>query len=159
MADLKGFRPDPTPPNPSKSGKGPIPAGQYLVMATSSELRDTKAKTGQYLEVEFTILEGDQKDLRVWNKFNIVNPNPEAERISKEQLSALAHAVQVLNPRDSVDFHGKPLWIRVGIDGNGYNKITAYEPREAGIQVQAPAYGTKAMSQTDFDQQDDAIPF
>lgn len=64
----------------------PVPQGTYLVIADDVELRDTKAGDGQYLNVKFKILDGEQDGRMVYHRFNIKNKNEKATNIGLSQL-------------------------------------------------------------------------
>ncbi|MGQ9636057.1 MAG: DUF669 domain-containing protein, partial [Bryobacteraceae bacterium] len=87
----------------------PIPAGKYLAMITASEMKPNKAGTGSYLELVFTIVEGEYKGRQLWGRLNLDNPNELAVKIARAELSAICRAVGVLTPRDSVELHNLPL--------------------------------------------------
>jgi hypothetical protein len=127
-------------------GFDPIPAGKYLAVITESEMKATKAGTGQYLELVFEVAEGPYKGRKLWDRLNIHNPNKTAEQIAKGQLSALCRAVGVMEPRDSVELHGLPLTITVvqktrSDTGEPSNEIKKYEKRDAVIGTPQQAAG------------------
>ena len=133
MADLQGFDANKVEP---RAAMDPIPAGRYLAMLNSSEMKANKSGTGQFLELVFTIVEGEYKNRQLWARLNLVNPNELAVKIAQAELSALCRAVNVLTPRDSVELHGLPLTLRVKLKkradtGELTNVIFGYEPREA----------------------------
>lgn len=114
----------------------PIPAGKYLAMITASEMKPTQAGTGSYLELVFTILEGEYKGRQLWTRLNLDNHNELAVKIARAELSAICRAVGVLTPRDSVELHNLPLVIRVACKKRKdtdeiANVIKEYEKRDA----------------------------
>lgn len=118
------------------SSFGPIPAGKYVAAITSSEMKSNKAGTGSYLELVFTILEGEYKGRQLWVRLNLDNPNETAVRIARSELSAICRAVGVLTPRDSVELHNLPLTIRVACKKRKdtdamVNVIQGYEKQES----------------------------
>lgn len=94
-------------------GFDPIPAGKYQAVITESEMKQTKNGTGQYLQLEFEVIERDYKGRKVWARLNLENSNSEAVRIARAELSAICRAVNVPQPRDSVELHNLPLTITV----------------------------------------------
>lgn len=81
----------------SSSGEGggwsAFPSGEYRVMVTKAEVKDTKAGTGKRLALELTVLSNDELNGRIhWEGLNIVNPNEVAQRIAHEHLAMLADA-------------------------------------------------------------------
>lgn len=57
-----------------------------------------KPGTGEYLQLEFEIIEGEYRNRKVWTRLNINNPNPDAVRMAQADLSAICHAVNVIQP-------------------------------------------------------------
>lgn len=136
---------------PAKSRDfGPMPAGPYDVEITGAEVKDTKAGTGQYLEVENTIISPEQfAGRKVWARINIANQNTEAERIGREELSALCRAVGIAVLKDSDQLFQKILRVRLKIDRrdptNPRNEITGYESHGGAappVNTQRPAANT-----------------
>jgi hypothetical protein len=130
----------------------PLPAGWYNVMMTGSEMKPTKDGTGAYLACEYTVMDGQYANRKVFSNLNIRNNNPTAQEIAYKQLSAICHAVGVIQCQDSGELHGKPLKIKVKvrIDKTGEyepsNDITAYKNIDEQVQGGAPA-GNPAMQQ------------
>ena len=110
MANLNGFNASQVEPSNSFD---PLPAGKYVAAITESEMRPTKNGSGSYLQLTFTILEGDYRNRVLWARLNLNNSNATAVKIARGELSAICHAVGVLQPRDSVELHNLPLVITV----------------------------------------------
>ncbi len=92
------------------TGGTPLPAGMYHGVVTRTQLKDTKDKTGMYLEVEFDITHpGEFGNRKFWDRFNIQNKSAEATRIGKEQLSDLAKAAGLQVLSEDTDLHGKEV--------------------------------------------------
>lgn len=132
MANLGNF--DATKVDPNTSFE-PIPAGKYTAVITASEMKPNKAGTGQYLELTFTIIEGEHQNRQLWARLNLEHPNEVAVKIARGQLSAICRAVGVLQPRDSVELHNLPLMITVKCKrredtGDITNEITNFTKRE-----------------------------
>ncbi len=138
MAHLNGF--NATEVEPTSSFE-PLPAGKYLAAITESEMKPTKNGSGSYLQLTFTILEGEYKNRVVWARLNLNNSNATAVKIARSELSAICRSVGVMTPRDSVELHNIPLVItvkckkRTDVDEIS-NEIRGYEPKNA-----APAAG------------------
>ena len=144
MANLNGFNATEVEPTTSFE---PLPAGKYLAAITESEMKPTKSGSGSYLQLTFTILEGEYKNRVLWARLNLNNPNATAVKIARSELSAICHAVGVMQPRDSVDLHNLPLVITVKLKkrddtGELTNEIKGYARKDAtganGQQPQAP---------------------
>lgn len=108
-----------------------IPAGWYNVVADESELKPTREGTGSYLQMRFSVVDGQYQGRKIFTNFNIQNTNSQTVEIAYKQLSALAHAVGVLNVQDSSQLHNIPLRIKVKVkagDGtyDARNEVGAY---------------------------------
>lgn len=114
----------------------PIPAGKYLATITASEMKPNKAGTGQFLELVFTIIEGEFKNRSLWARLNLDNPNELAVKIARAELSAICRAVGVMAPGDSTELHNLPLVIRVRCKKRKdtdeiVNEISGFDKRDA----------------------------
>ncbi|UYM14281.1 DUF669 domain-containing protein [Endozoicomonas euniceicola] len=78
--------------NPAQ-GFEPLPNGEYIAMISEAELKNTKAGTGQYIKFVWTVMDGEYSGRKVWSNHNIVNPNQTAQKIGREEISAIAHAI------------------------------------------------------------------
>ena len=112
----------------------PIPAGKYIAVITDSEMKETRAGTGRYLQLEFEITDGEFAGRKLWSRLNIENQNAEAVRMARADLSAICRAVNVLTPNDSADLHNLPLVIKVHCrkdknTGEITNDIRGYESK------------------------------
>lgn len=96
-------------------GFDPLPAGKYEALITGSEVKPTKTG-GSMLVFEYTIIGPSYANRKVWSQHNVQNPSAEAERIGREQVKAIAAAVGVMRPTDSVELHGKPMTITIAIE-------------------------------------------
>jgi len=133
MADLRGF--DANKVEPATPFEA-IPAGKYLAMITASEKKPNKAGTGRFLELVFTIVEGEYRNRQLWGRLNLENPNELAMKIAHGELSAICRAVGVMTPNDSVELHNLPLVVRVKCKRRAdtdeiVNEISGYEKRDA----------------------------
>ena len=120
----------------------PLPDGKYLAVITDSEKKDNRARTGRYLQLTFQVIEGDHKGRFVWARLNLENPNETAVKIAEAELSAICHAVGVMEPDDSERLHDTPLVIAVRRrkrpdTGEFTNEIKGYYKQDAGKPVQA----------------------
>jgi hypothetical protein len=130
-----------------------IPAGEYVAAIVASEMRPNNARTGEYLWLELQILEGPYNGRKLWDRLNLNNPNPKAVEIAQASLSAICHAVGVMNVSDSVQLHDKPLLVKVKVreaEGNydAQNEVKAYKAKTIGGQAPA-ASANRAPSQAD----------
>lgn len=152
MSNLSGFNANEIP----ESTYGAMPVGLYAVMASSSEVKATKAGTGQYLQFTLDVLDEQYNNKKVWVRLNLWNPNQTAVTIAQQELAALCKAVNVLTPDDSSELCGIPFVVRLGIEkdkatGNENNKVVNYYSTAAANalpqeQATAPAANPAAAN-------------
>ncbi|MEG3640702.1 DUF669 domain-containing protein [Magnetococcus sp. PR-3] len=126
MANLGGTF-DASQVDPSKPQEN-LPPGDYRVQIINSEMRVTKAGTGQYLWLEMDVLEGVHAGRKVYDRLNLINPNNQAVEISQRALSAICHALGRMQVQDSEDLHFQPLIAKVSVGKSGYNEVKGYKP-------------------------------
>jgi hypothetical protein len=149
MANLHDFDAEQVDPN---TGFDPIPEGKYLATIAATEMRETKDRTGRYLEVVHEVLEGPYKGRRLWARLNLENPNADSVRIARAQLSAVCRAVGVLRPKDSVELHGLPHLLDVRLrkrkdTGDLVNEIRGWHPKAtAATQAAGAAPGAAPLT-------------
>jgi len=117
-----------------RGGFEPLPQGKYNAMVIESAVKDTKAGTGQYLELVCQVLDGAHVNRKVWHRLNIVNPNPVAENIGRKDLAVLMINLG-LPPQmvDTQELHGKPF-----VMGLKISQRDGYEPSN-DVSFTAPA--------------------
>ena len=125
-----------------------IKEGMYKAMILSSEVRLTKAGTGEMIELTWEIQEGPYASRKIWDRLNIKNPNPKAEEIAQRDLAAICRSFGKVGITDTEELHDKLAMIKVVVrpPSNGYmesNEIKAYAP--VGPQA-APAPATQASA-------------
>lgn len=124
-----------------------IPAGWYKAQIDESEIKPTKGGDGAYLSLRFVILEGQYHGRKVFVMLNIRNASAQAQEIAYKQLSAVCHAVGVLDCQDSAMLHGRPMNIKVKIrkdDSGQYedqNVISTYKDINEKVGATAAAPG------------------
>lgn len=122
----------------------PIPKGWYIAHVEESNIVQTKSGTGSYLKTKFVVLDGEYKGRAVFQNFNIMNSNKQAEEIARRQLADLGRAVNVIQIQDSQQLHGIPLKIKVAVrkgegEFNDQNVIKDYKPMSYVTPNAAPA--------------------
>lgn len=110
----------------------PLPSGEYQVMIKESEMKPTRDGTGSYLQITLEVIDGNHKGRLLWDRLNLQNSNAVAVEIAQKQLSAICHAVNVLNVSDSAQLHNIPMIAKVAYRDarNGYdasNDVKAYK--------------------------------
>lgn len=96
-----------------------IPTGTYEAVISNSESRPMKSGNGMGFNLEFEIISGECKGRKVfaWITFEH-RTSPDAQRIGREQLSAICRAVGVTHLNDTAQLHNLPLHIVVALDKN-----------------------------------------
>lgn len=139
MAELNGFDAEQHDPMEDFSV---MPAGEYVAMAMDSEMRVTKLGTGEFLQITWEIIDGENQGRKLWSRLNLNNPNPTAVEIANRELSSICRAVNVLRPKNSEQLHNLPLVLNVGIEKRkdngelanrvkGYSSVGDMPPRSA----------------------------
>jgi len=143
MADLGNF--DASEHEPASFE--PMPAGEYVAIATASEWKDTKAGTGQYLEITWEVIEGDHKGRKLWSRLNLKNPSDKAVEIASRELADIGRAVDLVRLNDSAQFHNVPVTLRVAIrewNGEKRNEVKGVKAAKAGTAApEKPAGNVK----------------
>ena len=127
-----------------------LPVGRYEVIITDSEMKDTKAGTGQYLQLTFSVTGGQHDGRKLWSRLNLVNPNATAVGIAERELSAICHCVGIITPADSEELHDRPLIVDViqelnPMTGQQTNRIKGYAQANG-----APAAKSKPAAPAGF---------
>lgn len=142
MAELGfNFRADSVVP---AQESGPIAPGKYGAVIRDSEVRETRAEDGAYLELAIEILSGSAKGRMIWDRLNIRNRSERAQQYALSRLSAVARAVGVATLSDSQVLHDRPLVVAVRHDtrdGVTRNVVAGYYPRSEPV-TQAKAAAT-----------------
>ena len=120
-----------------------VPAGTYIVCITNTEQKATRAGDGHYLKVEHTIQDGEYKGRKIFDNLNLWNKNETAARIAWADLSAICHAVGILQVQDTAQLHGQPHLLTVTVEHSeeygDQNRVKSREPLVSGQQVNPPA--------------------
>jgi len=97
-----------------------LPAGEYVAQIVKSEFKDTKAKTGKYLQLQFKVISGPEgvscKGRVLFERLNLVNPNPIAVEIANKSLNSICVACGKAGVEDSDELHGIPMKITLKVE-------------------------------------------
>ncbi len=130
------------------------PADKYLVQIIQSEMRATKDGNGQFLWMELEILDGEFAGGKLFDRLNLVNGNTTAQEIAQRTLSAICHAVGVMQVSDSEQLHFKPMVAEVKVRPAGPDKSGTHRDAQNEIRGYtsaggaAPAQATRAPQAT-----------
>lgn len=113
MALLPGvFVPDEAEDNPFAA----LPEGWYACEIIKSEMKQTNAKDGSYLALNFKVLDGDYKGRFLFANLNLVNKSDVAVRIARSDLKHICKAVGHEDElEDSADLHNIAMDVFVSV--------------------------------------------
>ncbi len=123
MANLGNFDANQVEP---ASWFDPVPPGDYKVQIVKSDLQGTKTG-GTMLVLEMDILEGAAQGRKLFDRLSLVNANAKAQEIAQRTLSAICHAVGVMQVSDSEQLHFKPFIASVKIEGDNRDAHLPFE--------------------------------
>jgi hypothetical protein len=139
----QGFNPATVPP---ADDFDVLPPDKYPVMCEEAEVKPTKAGTGYYIALLFTIIDGAFKGRKLWGNININNPSQKCVEIGLRSLAALGQAVGIPNIVDTAQLKGKACLAHVKVK-NGDNEIRTYSRFEDAASVQPPRQYTQPPQQ------------
>lgn len=113
---------------PKRTSFEPLPPGDYNAMITDSQMKITKAGTGEYLELTVQIIDGAHSGRRLWERLNVVNANKVAEEIARSQLNGIKLACNIDKLESSEQLHDVPFVMSLDIDRRDptRNKVMGY---------------------------------
>lgn len=92
-----------------------IPAGDYLMAIKKSEMKKCKETAkdpnGQYLQMQFEVLNGKYKGRMFFSNLNLINKNPQAVEIANKELATICKACGRPAIEDSTELHGIPMMV------------------------------------------------
>lgn len=80
-------------------------AGTYPLELTETDIKATKAGTGELLTYKIRITGGELEDRLIFGQLNITNPNEIAQKIGQSEFLAMRTVVGVLEPEDTDELH------------------------------------------------------
>ena len=92
-----------------------IPEGWYNATITKAELNNTKAGTGQKIDMRYDIVGPTHQGRVVFGTVNVRNQSQKAEEIGRQQLGEIMRAVGLAKINDSDELIGGSICIRVKI--------------------------------------------
>jgi len=113
---------------PTKRSFEPLAPGDYNAMITDSQMKTTKAGTGEYLELTMQIIDGTHSGRRIWERLNVVNASKVAEEIARSQLNGIKAACNIEKLESSEQLHDIPFVLSLDIDRREptRNKVMGY---------------------------------
>lgn len=117
----------------------PLPPGKYSVVISDSQMKVTKAGTGEYLELTMLVLDAQYAGRKLWERLNVKNASKVAEEIARSQLNAIKEACGLYGKlQDTEQLHDTPFEVQLEIDRRdptrnkivGYAQIVKSEPEK-----------------------------
>lgn len=123
------------PPAPSRE---PLPRGMYQVIVMASDIKQTQAGTGSFIELTLQIIDGPYSGRRVWDRLNVSNPNKVAEDIGKRQLQELVLATGVKKMTVTEQLHDIPVLAEIDLDRKdpSRNRVAGYASLSSNLASQ-----------------------
>lgn len=128
-----------------------VPAGWYSVIISDGEIKPTEGGAGKRLSIEWTITEGQYKGRKIFDGFNIVHSNAQAQQISAGHVSAICHATQTFQVADVSALFNKPHQIKLSVKPERWvdadnNEVPANTPNSTRYEPKNEFKGAKAGS-------------
>jgi len=91
------------------------------------------------LQIEFTVIDGEFKNRKVWDRLCLKHPTRKTVEIAEANLSAICHAVNVLRLGETRELHHIPLVITVKCEkdestGEVHNEVKSYSKPESQVK-------------------------
>lgn len=99
----------------------PLDAGWYKMVAKSAELKPNSKGTGTYIALELESIDQGSAGRKVFANLTYNHPNEKAQEIGQRQLSAICHAINVINLTDTAQLLAKPFLVKLAITAPTYN--------------------------------------
>lgn len=113
-------------------GFEPLPAGEYKVQITDSDIVTPKSGDGLMIKFTYEIIADPQFDGRkIFDNIIIEHSKIEAERIGKQKLNTICALTGVKSLKDTAQLHGKTMALLISVkdnQGEKQNVIKKYLP-------------------------------
>ena len=131
-----------------KNDFSPLPKGEYMAMVTESQMKVTKAGTGEYLALTMQIIEGKYADRKIWENLNLHNPNEVAEKIARANLKAVSEACGFAELDDTDQLNDIPFILVLDIDRKDptRNRVMGYKRAGSGSAPSASSTASAASA-------------
>jgi hypothetical protein len=118
----------------------PIPAGPVIAQITTSGYKQTKAKTGNYLQLIWKVISGKYAGRTLFDNLNLDNPNPIAVEIANKSLNSICQACEKVGVQDSEELHGIPVELTLSV-----TPATSTQPASNNIKAYKKVDGASAL--------------
>ena len=130
-----------------------LPSGWYSATIAGAEVKETKAGTGEYIAVKYSITGPTHQGRVIFGNLNIKNPNPKAEEIGRQQLGDIMRAIGLARVTDTDQLIGGSLVIKLDVkedekygERNEVKGFKAVMGAVSGLPTAAPAAPASAKA-------------
>ena len=130
-----------------------LPAGWYSATISGAEVKETKAGTGEYIAIKYSITGPTHQGRVIFGNLNIKNPNPKAEEIGRQQLGDIMRAIGLARVTDTDQLIGGSLVIKLDVkedekygERNEVKGFKAVIGAISGLPTAAPAAPSSAKA-------------
>lgn len=122
-----------------------LPAGNYNVIITKTDEKQTKDGSGTMLVIEMEVQDGEFQRRKLFDRINLQNRSAEAVAMGQKKIKQIMYCFDMIHINDSSDFHYKPIVAVVGIRKgndrypNDTNEVKRYEKAQ-GVTQGAPTF-------------------
>ncbi|RUM98998.1 DUF669 domain-containing protein [Pseudaminobacter arsenicus] len=93
-----------------------LPNGIYELEVEASDVTPTKDGRGTILKTTMVVLRPeDYAKRKLFNNYNLENPNAQAQEIGQRQFASLCRAIGIDSVEDSEDLHFKAFTAKIGL--------------------------------------------
>ena len=128
----------------------PLPAGWYTATINQAELKDTKAKNGQYIKLRYDITGPTHQGRVVFGNLNIKNANPKAEEIGRQQLGEIMRAIGLAKVTDTDQLIGGQIGIKLEVKEDAQygpsNEVKGFRSVSGSAAPAAAAFAAPAAA-------------
>jgi len=104
---------------PANEALDPLPSGWYAAQIVASEMKQSKSSSGQYLQLNFELLEQyhpQHKGRKAFERLNLINDNATVVSIARGDLTKICQSLMMMQVvSDSELLHHKPIAIKLKI--------------------------------------------
>jgi len=130
-----------------------LPAGWYSATISGAEVKETKAGTGEYIAIKYSITGPSHQGRVIFGNLNIKNPNVKAEEIGRQQLGDIMRAIGLARVTDTDQLIGGSLVIKLDVkedekygERNEVKGFKAVIGAISGLPTAAPAAPSSAKA-------------
>lgn len=113
-------------------GFEPLPAGEYKVQITDSDIVTPKSGNGSMIKFTYEVIADPRFDGRkIFDNIIIEHSSADAERIGKQKLNTICALTGVKSLKDTAQLHGKAMSLLISVkdnQGEKQNIIKKYLP-------------------------------